>query len=100
MAKLKPISPGEILKEDFLDPMGISAYKLSQGTGIAQMTLSNIINGATISPINCLILSKFFDLSEMYWMNLQADYSRRECKSKSKAKLTKVKDYHDFVSTE
>jgi addiction module HigA family antidote len=99
MAKLKPISPGEILKEDYLVPMNISAYKLSKGTGIPQMTLSNIIKGGTISPINCLILSKFFGLSEMYWMNLQADYDRRVCKSKSKARLTKVKDYHEYLSS-
>lgn len=99
MAKSKLVTPGEILKKNFLDPMGITAYKLSQATGIRPMSISNILKGKTMSLINCLILSKFFDLSEEYWIDLQNGCDKKKAKIEFKSKLSKVKSYHDFVKT-
>ncbi|MEZ4692385.1 MAG: HigA family addiction module antitoxin [Ignavibacteria bacterium] len=61
MKKLKNIHPGEILAEEFLTPLGISAYKLSQDTGIPQSRISKLLNGSRrITADTALRLSKYF----------------------------------------
>jgi addiction module HigA family antidote len=70
-----PITPGEILSEDFLKPLGITAYRLAQATGLPQTRISEIIHGKRrISPETALRLSIALGTSERYWMNVQADY--------------------------
>ena len=84
-------TPGQVLRDDFLEPSGISRYRLSQVTGIAQSTLDRIITrGGSIIPINCLLLSRFFGMSEKYWINLQVDYTVRVLKGRCKGQLDKV----------
>ncbi|MDM8536750.1 HigA family addiction module antitoxin [Desulfobacterales bacterium HSG17] len=81
--RIKVEHPGVILKEEFMEPFGISAYKLSKTTKIDKMTLSGIINGKkSITPITALKISKFFGLSERFWINLQSDYELRKAKLK------------------
>lgn len=73
--KLPPIHPGEILKEEFLDPMGISAYKLSKDIGVPQTQISQIIHGKrSITPVTAIRLSLYFGNSTEFWLNLQRDY--------------------------
>jgi len=73
--KLPPIHPGEILKEEFLDPMGISAYRLSKDIGVPQTPISQIIHGKrSITPITAVRLSLYFGNSTEFWLNLQRDY--------------------------
>ena len=75
MAKYAPIHPGEILKKDFLDEMGITPYALSRDAGIDKGKLSRIINGkASISADTALRLGTYFGSSPDSWMNLQARY--------------------------
>ena len=80
---LAPITPGEILKEEFLVPMGISQYRLAKGTGIPAQRIGQIVLGRRgISADTDLRLSRFFGLSDGYWLRLQAAYdtevARRE----------------------
>ncbi len=83
--------PGIILKEEFMKPYGISAYRLSKETGIDKMTLSSILKGKrTISSITALKISKFFGLSERYWINLQSDYDLRIAKQKILEELSNI----------
>ena len=73
--KLQPIHPGEILKEEFLDPMGISQYKLAKDIGVTQTQISQIIHGKrSITPITAVRLSMYFGNSTEFWLNLQRDY--------------------------
>jgi len=73
--KLPPIHPGEILKEEFLDPMGISGYKLSKDIGVPQTQISQIIHGKrSITPITAVRLGLYFGNSTEFWLNLQRDY--------------------------
>lgn len=73
--------PGVILKEEFMEPYNVSAYRLSKETGIDKMTLSGILRGSrNITPKTALKLSKFFGLSEKFWINLQTDYDLRIAK--------------------
>ena len=70
-----PITPGEILQTEFLEPLGITAYRLAQATGLSQTRLSEIIRGRRrITTDTALRLSRAFGLSERYWLNIQNDY--------------------------
>lgn len=75
MNKLPNIHPGEILSEEFLKPMGISAYKLSKDIGIPQTRTSQIIKRKRrITADTALRLSKYFGTSVKFWLGLQNDY--------------------------
>ena len=79
MTKLKNIHPGEILEEEFLRPMGISAYRLSQSLGIPQTRTSQIIKGnRRITADTALRLSKYFGTSVKFWLGLQNDFDIEE----------------------
>ena len=75
MNKLPNVHPGEILLEEFLNPMGLSAYKLSKDLGIPQTRISQIIKGKRrITADTALRLSKYFGTSVKFWLGLQNDY--------------------------
>jgi len=96
--KIRNIHPGEILDEEFLKPMGISAYKVSKETGIPQSRLSEIISGKrSISASNALKLGKFFNLPPQFWLNLQNDYDLMEERRKIHTNLSKIHVYTNFL---
>jgi len=75
MEKLKNITPGEILQEEFLIPMNISQYRLAKELSIPQTRVSNIINGSRrITADTALRLSSFFGNSAKFWLGLQDDF--------------------------
>ena len=74
-AKFPPVHPGEILLEEFLKPFGISQYRLAQDIGVPPRRINEIVHGKrAVSADTALRLSRYFGLSERYWMNLQARY--------------------------
>ncbi|MBK9254972.1 MAG: HigA family addiction module antidote protein [Saprospiraceae bacterium] len=88
MSKLKNIHPGEILEEEFLKPMGITAYKLSQSIGVPQTRTSQILKGRRrITADTALRLSKYFGTSTKFWLGLQNDYDIEEEKINIKNEL-------------
>ncbi|MEQ8905598.1 HigA family addiction module antitoxin [Ekhidna sp.] len=79
MERLKNIHPGEILLEEFLKPMGISAYKLSMSIGVPQTRISQILKKKrAISTDTALRLSKYFGTTPKFWLGLQDDYDIEE----------------------
>lgn len=79
MAKLENIHPGEILREEFLLPLEISAYKLAKETFMPQTRISEILKGRRkITADTALRLSKFFGTSPKFWLGLQDDYDLEE----------------------
>lgn len=79
MSKLNNIHPGEILEEEFLKPMGITAYKLSKAIGVPQTRTSQILKGRRrITADTALRLSKFFGTSSKFWLGLQNDFDIEE----------------------
>ncbi len=79
MSKLKNIHPGEILEEEFLKPMGITAYKLSQAIGVPQTRTSQILKGRRrITADTALRFSKYFGTSTKFWLGLQNDFDIEE----------------------
>lgn len=90
MKKLEPIHPGEILLEEFLNPLDISPSKLSEDTGISVEEIDKIINGKfSISANSALRLSLYFGLSERFWVNLQSRFDLETEKDKVADKLKK-----------
>jgi addiction module HigA family antidote len=79
MGELRNIHPGEVLSEEFLKPMGITAYRLSKDIGIPQTRISEIIHGRRrVTADTALRLSKYFGTSARFWMGLQDDYDLEE----------------------
>ena len=79
MAKISNIHPGEILNEEFLKPLEITAYRLSKDIGIPQTRTSQIIKGKRrITADTALRLSKYFGTSTKFWLGLQNDYDIEE----------------------
>ena len=79
MKKLRNIHPGEILQEEFLLPLGLSAYKLSKDVGIPQTRVSEIIKGnRRVTADTALRLSKYFGNSAKFWLGLQDDFDIEE----------------------
>ncbi|MCP4663086.1 MAG: HigA family addiction module antidote protein [bacterium] len=70
-----PPHPGEILKEDYLDPLGLSISDACRGLDIARKGLSEIVNGHSgISPVMAVKLARAFDTTPEFWLNLQTQY--------------------------
>ena len=90
--KIKNIHPGEILREEFLFPLEISAYKLSKDIGIPQTRISEIIKGnRRITADTALRLSKYFGNSAKFWLGLQDDFDIEEEKNNKKNVLATIK---------
>ena len=88
--KLPPIHPGEILLEEFLNPMGISQYRLAKEIHVPARRINEIVHETrSVSPDTALRLSRFFGLSERFWMNLQARYDLETEKDRLKDRLEK-----------
>jgi antitoxin HigA-1 len=88
--KLQPIHPGEILMEEFLKPMEISQYKLAKDISVPARRINEIVQGKrAITPDTALRLSRFFGLSERFWINLQARYDLETEKDRLSDRLNK-----------
>jgi addiction module HigA family antidote len=91
MAKLNNIHPGEVLQEEFLEPMGISAYRLSKDIGIPQTRVSQILKGnRRITADTALRLSKYFGTSPKFWLGLQDDFDLEEESQAKKEELEAI----------
>lgn len=79
MEKLNNIHPGEILLEEFLNPLGISAYRLAKDTSIPQTRVSEIIKGRRrVTADTALRFSKYFGTTPKFWLGLQDDFDLEE----------------------
>lgn len=75
MRKVPPPHPGEILMHEFLEPMGISQYRLAKEIGVPKQRIGEIVAGTRSVTVDTgLRLSRFFGMSEGFWMGLQLDY--------------------------
>ena len=73
--KLAPIHPGEVLIEEFLNPMGISQYRLAKEINVPPRRINEIVHGIrAITADTALRLSRYFGTSERFWLNLQTRY--------------------------
>jgi antitoxin HigA-1 len=92
MNSLENVHPGEILQEEFLEPLGVSAYRLSKETFIPQTRISEIIKGRRrITADTALRFSKFFGTSAKFWLGLQDDYDLEEEQLQRKSEFDSIK---------
>ena len=91
MERIANIHPGEVLKEEFLRPMGISSYRLAKDTGLAQTRISEIIHGKRgISADTALRLAKYFGTTPKFRLGLQADFDLEEQQEARGAEIERI----------
>jgi addiction module HigA family antidote len=94
MKRLKNIHPGEILQEEFLIPLNITAYRLAKATGIPQTRISEIVKGRRrITADTALRLSHYFGTTAKFWLGLQDDFDLEEEKLSNKKEFEEIKHY-------
>ena len=95
MAKAhEPITPGEILLHEFLEPLGITQYRLAQATGLPQTRISEIVRGKrAVSADTALRLSRALGVDDRFWINIQVDYDlevQRDLHAEDLAQVTSL----------
>ena len=96
MEKLANVHPGEILFYEFLEPLELTAYRLSKDLKIPQTRISEIIKGnRRITADTALRLSKYFGNSAKFWLGLQDDYDIEAGKQAKEGELSEIKKYAD-----
>ena len=92
--KLAPVSPGEMLLEEFLKPMELSQYRLAKEIGVPQRRIGEIVAGKrAVTADTDLRLCRFFGLSDGWWLRLQADYDTELAKDALAKTLAKIKPW-------
>lgn len=91
-AALDPVSPGEMLAEEFLKPLGMSNYRLAKEIGVPPQRIGEIIAGRrSITAGTDLRLCRFFGLADGWWLRLQGDYDTRKAKVALAKELARIK---------
>ena len=91
---LAPVHPGEILAEEFMQPLGVTQYRLAKETEVPPRRINEIVQGQrAITADTALRLAKFFGTSEMFWLNLQARYDLDIQRAKLGARLASVRSF-------
>jgi len=99
MAKLKNIHPGEVLLEEFLLPLNISAYRLAKDVEIPQSRISEIIKGnRRITADTALRFSKYFGNSAKFWLGMQGDFDIEEELSSKGSLIQSIKAFSSKVA--
>lgn len=94
--KLDNIHPGEILLKEFLEPMGVTAYRLSKDTNIPQTRVSEIIRGKRgISADTALRFARYFGTTVTFWLNLQNSYDVENIKIEKENEINSIVPYNE-----
>lgn len=94
MRKVPHPHPGEILLEEFLKPMGITQYRLAKEIGVPQRRIGEIVAGnRAITADTALRLSRYFRMSDGFWVGLQIDYDTAKAKDSLTGTLAKIKPW-------
>lgn len=88
MADFPPAHPGEVLREDFLKPLGMSQYALAKAIGVPPIRVSEIVNGKrSITPDTALRLSRYFGTSAEFWIGMQATHDLETARDRFGAEI-------------
>jgi len=94
MKNLKPVSPGELLREEFLKAMDISQYRLAKEIGVPAQRISEIVRGKrAVTADTDLRLCRFFSLSKGYWLRAQAAYDMEVAEAALSSALKKIRPW-------
>jgi addiction module HigA family antidote len=99
MTKLKPVTPGELLAEEFLKPMGISQYRLAKEIGVPAQRIGEIVAGRrSITADTDLRLCRFFGLSNGYWLRAQAAHDTEVAAEALADQLREIKPWRETAA--
>jgi len=99
MADLKPVTPGELLREEFLKPMGISQYRLAKEIGVPAQRIGEIVAGRRgITADTDLRLCRFFGLSSGYWLRAQAAHDTDVAEEALADDLARIKPWSESAA--
>ncbi len=99
MAQLPNIHPGEVLQEEFLEPLGLSAYRLAKDLGIPHTRVHAIVHAERrISPDTAARLARYFQTSQMFWLNLQAKYDLLEVNRSKADEINEIRPYQNIAA--
>jgi len=94
MRKLKPVTPGELLREEFLVPMGITQYRLAKAIGVPAQRIGEIVAGKrAVTADTDLRLCRFFGLSNGYWLRAQVAYDTEMAETELAKTLARIKPW-------
>lgn len=92
MRKVPYPTPGEILGQEFLGPMGISAYRLAKDIGVPQIRISEVLAGKRAITVDTgLRLSRYFGMNDGFWIGLQLDYEAARAKDDMAEELARIR---------
>jgi len=99
MRNIQPVSPGELLKEEFLEPMGISQYRLAKEIEVPAQRIGAIVSGKrSITVDTDLRLCKFFGLSNGYWLRAQAAYDTEIAEDELADELSHIRPWREVAN--
>ena len=99
MDRLDNIHPGEILKLDFLDELEITSYRLAKDIGVPQTRISQIIHGKRPITLDTAVrLSRYFNTSAQFWLNLQSHYDLEELRLGHSKEYEHIRPYQESVA--
>lgn len=99
MNRLPNIHPGEVLREEFLIPLGLSQYRLAKEIGVTEARISAICTGKrAITADTALRLAAFFGTSSAFWMGLQADYDTEEAETLLAGTLSRIHRFEPLAA--
>ena len=99
MRNIQPASPGELLKEEFLEPMGISQYRLAKEIEVPAQRIGAIVSGKrSITADTDLRLCKFFGLSNGYWLRAQAAYDTEIAEDELADELNHIRPWQEVAN--
>jgi addiction module HigA family antidote len=99
MPKLRPVTPGELLLEEFLKPMGISQYRLAKEIGVPPQRIGDIVAGKrAITADTDLRLCRFFGLSNGYWLRAQIMHDTEVAERALRSEIAKIKPWAGMIA--
>lgn len=99
MKRADPVTPGELLLEEFLKPMGISQYRLAKEIGVPAQRIGEIVAGKrSITADTDLRLCRFFGLSNGYWLRAQAAFDTEVAEQRLRGQLARIKPWQPHAT--
>ena len=96
---LRNIHPGEVLQEEFLEPMHVTAYALAKAIGVPQTRVSQIVRGKrSVTADTALLLGRFFGTTPKFWLGLQEDFDLEEQGKALRSRLAAIRPHKAVVS--
>lgn len=100
MSRLRNIHPGEVLREEFMEPLGVTAYRLSKDVGVPQTRIAAILNERRrITSDTAARLGRYFSTTPAFWMNLQDAYDLEQTERERASELDRIRPHRQVAAT-